>query len=59
MSSTDATLMDFLFPREDAFLKVDVKDEPFIDQSYSDDAIAVSLRCMILSHFHHLARFFP
>lgn len=33
-------LMDFLFPREDALLKGDVKDEPFIDQSYTDDAIA-------------------
>lgn len=42
MSSTDINLMDFLFPREDAFLKGDVKDEPFIDQSYNDDAIAVS-----------------
>ncbi|KAF3422149.1 hypothetical protein E2986_11270 [Frieseomelitta varia] len=40
MSSTDINLMDFLFPREDAFLKGDVKDEPFIDQSYNDDAIA-------------------
>ncbi|PBC29249.1 uncharacterized protein LOC107998728 [Apis cerana] len=39
MSSTDINLMDFLFPREDAFLKGDVKDEPFIDQSYNDDAI--------------------
>ncbi|XP_031837237.1 uncharacterized protein LOC116429016 [Nomia melanderi] len=40
MSSTDINLMDFLFPREDSFLKGDVKDEPFIDQSYGDDAIA-------------------
>ncbi|KAK1124238.1 hypothetical protein K0M31_006614 [Melipona bicolor] len=40
MSSTDINLMDFLFPREDAFLKGDIKDEPFIDQSYNDDAIA-------------------
>ncbi|CAK9801354.1 Cyclic AMP-responsive element-binding protein 3-like protein 4 [Anthophora plagiata] len=38
--SSDMNLMDFLFPREDAFLKGDVKDEPFIDQSYNDDAIA-------------------
>ncbi|KZC08658.1 PREDICTED: cyclic AMP response element-binding protein A-like [Dufourea novaeangliae] len=40
MSSTDMNLMDLLFPRDDSFLKGDVKDEPFIDQSYGDDAIA-------------------
>ncbi|CAL7945532.1 unnamed protein product [Xylocopa violacea] len=39
--SSDMNLMDFLFPREDAFLKGDIKDEPFTDQSYNDDAIAV------------------
>ncbi|XP_003702804.1 uncharacterized protein LOC100883027 isoform X1 [Megachile rotundata] len=38
--SSDMNLMDFLFPREDAFLKGDIKDEPFIDQAYNDDAIA-------------------
>ena len=38
--SSDMNLMDFLFPREDAFLKGDIKDEPFIDQTYNDDAIA-------------------
>ncbi|XP_066584576.1 cyclic AMP-responsive element-binding protein 3-like protein 1 [Prorops nasuta] len=38
-SSSDMNLMDLLFPREDAFLKGDIKDEPFIDQSYTDDAI--------------------
>lgn len=40
MSSSDMNLMDLLFPREDSFLKGDVKDEPFIDQNYGDDAIA-------------------
>ena len=40
MTSSDMNLMDLLFPREDSFLKGDVKDEPFIDQSYGDDAIA-------------------
>lgn len=60
MSSTDINLMDFLFPREDAFLKGDVKDEPFIDQSYNDDAITVSFWCTLLSHFCYLAfLFFP
>ncbi|XP_076751200.1 uncharacterized protein LOC143432201 [Xylocopa sonorina] len=39
--SSDMNLMDFLFPREDVFLKGDIKDEPFTDQSYNDDAIAV------------------
>ncbi|XP_053982336.1 cyclic AMP response element-binding protein A-like [Hylaeus anthracinus] len=39
MSSSDMNLMDLLFPREDSFLKGDVKDEPFIDQSYGEDAI--------------------
>ncbi|XP_076624254.1 uncharacterized protein LOC143343337 isoform X2 [Colletes latitarsis] len=39
MSTSDMNLMDLLFPREDSFLKGDIKDEPFIDQSYNDDAI--------------------
>lgn len=32
-------LMDLLFPKEDTFLKGDVKDEPFIEHSYGEDAI--------------------
>lgn len=40
-SASDMNFMDLLFSRgEDAFLKDVVKDEPFVDHSYSDDAIA-------------------
>lgn len=59
MSSSDMNLMDFLFPREDAFLKGEVKDEPFIDQSYGDDAIAVSsLTHAFISFSSYSASFF-
>ncbi|KAG7210496.1 hypothetical protein KM043_012017 [Ampulex compressa] len=40
MSSSEMNLMDLLFPREESFLKEGVKDEPFMDHSYGEDAIA-------------------
>lgn len=42
-SSSDMNFMDLLFSREDAFLKDVVKDEPFVDHNYTDDAITVSV----------------
>lgn len=39
-SSSDMNFMDLLFSRgEDSFLKDVVKDEPFVDHNYSNDAI--------------------
>lgn len=43
--------MDLLFSREDAFLKDVVKDEPFVDHNYTDDAITVSFKRMVTTGF--------
>lgn len=50
-SSSDMNFMDLLFSREDAFLKDVVKDEPFVDHNYTDDAITVSFKRTVTTGF--------
>ena len=57
-SSSDMSLMDLLFDREDPLLKNGIKDESFIDETYGDDNITVSDSHIFLNFtvFHNFSQ---